>query len=91
MASDGCFEIAFLTAWEDGTWTVTGLVDEMDGRLDRIGKSRVEMQCLDEELGAILEAHKSALARRKEKPSPPPETVGQAVSTLARFLSAAFD
>ena len=95
LAREGSFEVFFVSELENGTWIVTGLVDEIETRIRSKGPDglfrpnpRVRLESMDESLSKIHKAHASSL--KKAKPVAAPVHLDEAVAAWERFVAVAF-
>ena len=88
IASEGVFEILFLSEREGDAWLVTGLADELERHVRNARKTKISVNCLDEELSAMLEAHTEAVAEGEFLTAPRSSTEG--LEAFVRFLTAAY-
>lgn len=97
LASEGSFQLVFISELGSGDWIVTGLADEMEWRIMTTGPDglpvphpRVQLQSIDESLSEILAEHDRSLEKAQTPPSPAPKNLEEAKSALERFLTAAY-
>ncbi|HET9532203.1 MAG TPA: hypothetical protein VFQ92_17720 [Blastocatellia bacterium] len=97
LAGEGIFELVFISELENGDWVVTGLADEIEGRIMSRGPDgipvphpRIHLQSMDESLSKIFAAHKKSLRKARASPLPAPKSLEEAVGALERFLAVAF-
>jgi hypothetical protein len=97
LAGEGSFQMIFVSEMENGDWIVTGLADEMEGRIMSTGPNgipvphpRVHLQSMDEALSKIIAAHKRLLKKSQTPSVPAPKNLEEAVGALERFLTVAY-
>jgi len=95
FAREGIADVLLITAFDDGTWRVTGLADDFerlvgDARERGAEGSAVTIECRDESVAKIAAAHRKGLARAGAPPLPAPTTSEEVAEFLGRFLAAAF-
>jgi hypothetical protein len=96
LAGEGRFELVFVSELGDETWIVTGLADDLEGRIASKGSGglpvphpRVELQSMDESLAKMFSAHKASLRKPKSAPVAAPTDFEEALAALERFLRVA--
>lgn len=97
-ATEGSFQLTWLSELADGSWILTGLADDMERRIKRKGPDgrflpnpRVRFESLDEPLPTLFAAHKKALGAAAVKRADAPRELQECVSALERFKKAAFE
>jgi hypothetical protein len=88
IASEGCFEVGFITETTGEGWIVSGLLDEMERHVQSTKKTKVKVHNQDAELGEMLEAHHGVIA--KADPAPLPGDPEEGLTLFVRFLGAAY-
>jgi hypothetical protein len=94
---EGVLAMILLSELGDGSWVVTGLADDLEGRIERVGPDglpvpnpRVHLHVMDEPLPAILKAHKASLTKSATRPAPAPTNLEEALAAFERFIAVAF-
>lgn len=97
LAREGCFEVFFVSEFEDETWNVTGLADEIARRVMSKGPNglprphpRVRLESMDESLSKIFKSHRSLLKKAKGTVRAAPTSLDDAVAAWERFAIVAF-
>ncbi len=95
LATEGSFEVFFVSELDDGNWIVTGLADEISRKVTSKGPDGlprphplVRLESMDESLPKIFKAHKTLL--KKAKTAPAPGGLDEAVAAWERFAKVAF-
>jgi len=94
VAARGSFEVVFTSELENGRWIVTGLADELDRRIMRVGALGlpephpvITLTTLDEPIEAVRSAHWDAIA--DEAVLAAPASLDEAIASFRRLMAAA--
>jgi hypothetical protein len=95
FATAAIFDFVFITEFKDGTWIATGLADDFENLVNNarskgVANEGVTIECMDEEIGSILKAHRAAVRDADQRPTASPTTIEECTSAFARFKKAAF-